>query len=69
MVERDAPETLNASQVRALLRYVESFKDGCLVPYFALALFAGLRTGSDGELQKLAWIIHEGKKRAEFGAH
>ena len=60
-VERDVPETLNASQVRALLRYVESFKGGCMVPYFALALFAGLRTGSDGELQKLA--LHPEKLR------
>jgi site-specific recombinase XerC len=60
-VERDVPETLNVSQVRALLRHVESFKDGCMVPYFALALFAGLRTGTDGELQKLA--LHPEKLR------
>lgn len=61
VVERDVPETLNVSQVRALLLHVESFKDGCMVPYFALALFAGLRTGTDGELQKLA--LHPEKLR------
>lgn len=61
VVERDVPETLNVSQVRALLRHVESFKDGCMVPYFALALFGGIRTGNDGELQKLA--LHPEKLR------
>jgi hypothetical protein len=33
---------------------VAEYKDGILAKYFALALFAGLRTGNDGELQKLA---------------
>ena len=32
-----------------------------MVPYFALALFAGLRTGDDGELQKLARHAERGK--------
>jgi hypothetical protein len=53
-VERDVPETLNVSQVRALLRHVADYKGGIMVPYFALALFAGIRTGDHGELQKLA---------------
>lgn len=61
ITERDVPETLNVSQVRALLRHVEEFKDGVMVPYFALALFAGLRTGTDGELHKLA--LHPEKLR------
>lgn len=61
VVERDVPETLNVSQVGALLRHVADYKGGCMVPYFALALFAGLRTGTDGELQKLA--LHPEKFR------
>lgn len=61
ITERDVPETLNVSQVRALMRHVAEFKDGVMVPYFVLALFAGLRTGPDGELQKLA--LHSEKLR------
>ncbi|WP_461784389.1 hypothetical protein [Prosthecobacter sp.] len=60
-VERGVPESLNVSQARALMRHVEDYKGGCMVPYFALALFAGIRTGNDGELQKLA--LHPEKLR------
>jgi len=58
--ERSVPETLSVTQARLLLRHVEHFKGtqdgaaGIMAPYFALALFAGLRTGDDGELHKLA---------------
>jgi len=61
VVERDVPETLDASQARALMHHVESWKRGIMAPYFALALFAGLRTGPDGELHKLA--LHPEKLR------
>jgi hypothetical protein len=36
------------------MRDVESFHDGKLGRYFALALFAGIRPGTEGELYKLA---------------
>jgi hypothetical protein len=52
--ERATPETLNVSQVRDLMEYVETYHEGKLAPYFALSLFAGLRTGENGELHKLA---------------
>lgn len=58
---RDVPETLNVSQVRALMEHVADYNDGKLAPYFALALFAGLRTGENGELHKLA--LHPDKLR------
>jgi len=51
-VLRGMPSTLDASKSEALMRHVESYKDGCLVPYFALCLFAGLRP--EGEVKKLA---------------
>jgi hypothetical protein len=37
-----------------LMRYVETFNGGELVPYFAIALFAGVRPSFKGELGKLA---------------
>ncbi len=58
-ISRGRPETLNLGQCEALMEYVAGFKDGALVPYFALALFAGLRTGS--ELPKLAKHKERGK--------
>jgi integrase len=51
-VEHDHIEVLNATESEDLMRSVEEFKDGKLVRYFALALFAGIRPG--GELEKLA---------------
>jgi site-specific recombinase XerC len=53
-VNRGVPDVLALGQVEALMNHVASFEKGALVPYFALALFAGLRTGEDGELHKLA---------------
>lgn len=58
--QRDVPETLTVTQIKTLLSYVENFKGskeglaGIMAPYFAIALFAGLRTGDYGELHKLA---------------
>jgi site-specific recombinase XerD len=51
---RDIPESLTVGEVRRLMEYVAEYKGGVLAKYFALALFGGLRTGPDGELQKLA---------------
>jgi integrase family protein with SAM-like domain len=51
---RDIPQTLSVEEARELMGYVAEYKGGILAKYFALSLFAGLRTGNDGELQKLA---------------
>jgi len=53
-VNRGVPDSLTVAQSEALMQYVAGFEGGKLVHYFALALFAGLRTGEDGELHKLA---------------
>jgi hypothetical protein len=53
---------LKYEQCTLLMTEVESFEKGCLVPYFALALFAGLRPGPDGELHKLL----RSEQRADF---
>jgi hypothetical protein len=47
------PTILPLETSRQLLEYVESYEDGVMVPYFGLALFAGIRTGTNGELWKL----------------
>ncbi len=59
--KRGKVKSLSAAQVRALMEYVESYRGtengptGIMVPYFALALFAGLRTDEEsGELRRLA---------------
>jgi site-specific recombinase XerC len=48
------PDILTVKQAARLMRDVEQFQDGKLIRYFALALFAGIRPGSKGELYKLA---------------
>lgn len=53
-LDRDIPETLSLKEAVALMRHVENHAGGAMVRYFALALFAGLRTGPTGELHKLA---------------
>ncbi|MEX2381573.1 MAG: site-specific integrase [Opitutales bacterium] len=63
---RSTAETLSTRQVKDLMTFLESYKGktllsgrtwgkpGCMVPYFALALFAGIRPDwQDGELKKL----------------
>ncbi len=60
-VSRGIPDILSLGQAEALMNHVSSFEKGALVPYFALALFAGLRTGDDGELHKLANHPERGK--------
>jgi hypothetical protein len=51
-IERGHIEVLSLERCRELMAHVAEFKTGKLVPYFALALFAGVRPG--GELEKLA---------------
>jgi integrase len=53
-LDRDIPETLTVADAEVLMRHVENHAGGAMVRYFALALFAGLRTGPTGELHKLA---------------
>lgn len=60
-VSRGVPDILSLGQAEALMEHVASFEKGALVPYFALALFAGLRTGEEGELHKLAKHADRGK--------
>lgn len=51
---RGVPEILTVGQARELMHFVADFEGGAMARYFALALFAGIRTGPDGELVKLA---------------
>lgn len=64
--QRATAETLDAETVEKLMHYLESYsvledakrsaryKPGCLVPYFTLALFAGIRPDwKDGEISKI----------------
>jgi hypothetical protein len=50
---RGMPAILPLGTSRKLMEYAESYQKGVMVPYFALALFAGIRTGTNGELWKL----------------
>lgn len=54
--EGGEPEVLTIRQAARMMRDAESFADGALVRYLALALFAGIRPGGnkEGELRKLA---------------
>jgi hypothetical protein len=54
-IARDVPAILTVTQAAELMRHVEEFEGGGLVPYFALALFAGLRPSIvEGEIWKLS---------------
>jgi integrase len=46
------PEVMTFLEVKALLKAAMQFKDGVMLPYFALAFFAGLRPK---ELARLSW--------------
>lgn len=50
--EKAPPQILTIEQCEALLRAAMKHKDGLLAPYFALALFAGIRPE---ELKRLTW--------------
>ena len=51
-VEDKEPEVLTLPEVRAVLRAALAYKEGVLVPYMALSLFAGLRPA---ELERIRW--------------
>jgi len=51
---REMPHVLTVKQARELMAYAASFEKGAMAKFFALALFAGLRSGPDGELLKMA---------------
>ncbi len=51
---RGSPKTLTASQAAELMAFVETFKGGTFVPYFALCLFAGIRPCfREGEMSRI----------------
>jgi hypothetical protein len=53
--ERDVPVVMTPKECIQLMQFVVAYKGGALVPYFALALFAGIRPSvTEGELLKLA---------------
>ncbi len=58
---RGLPSALTVAEAKALMEHVQTYESGQMVPYFALALFAGLRTGPGGELYKLAKHADSGK--------
>lgn len=58
---------LSVQECADLMHHVERYRDGLLAPYFALALFAGIRPGPDGELRKLATHPHRDTPCREAG--
>lgn len=50
--ERDEPETLTVAQARKLVEAASAHKDGVMLPYVALGLFAGIRPT---ELARITW--------------
>jgi integrase len=51
---RGSATTITAEEASRLMAYVETFREGVLVPYFALCLFAGIRPCVlSGEITKL----------------
>jgi hypothetical protein len=52
-LEKGDIHVLDVGACERLMRYVETFNGGELVPYFAIALFAGVRPSFKGELGKL----------------
>lgn len=60
-ITRGLPEILTVEQCEGLMKFAEEYrgigelqKPGCLVPYLALALFAGIRpNAADGEIVRL----------------
>jgi hypothetical protein len=62
-ITRGIPDIITAEKAAELMAYLENYacgartkhKPGCLVPYFALTLFAGIRPSvDDGEIRELA---------------
>jgi integrase len=50
--DQEEPQILPLDKVRALLSAASSYKDGAVLPYVALSLFAGIRPA---ELSRLTW--------------
>ncbi|MFA5257713.1 MAG: site-specific integrase [Opitutales bacterium] len=51
---RGSAETISAAQAAELMEHVEGYRDGAMVPYFAICLFAGIRPCIQcGEISKL----------------
>jgi len=53
-IDADHIDVLSVEKCQELMAHVAEFKGGKLVWHFALALFAGIRPGNRGELEKLA---------------
>jgi hypothetical protein len=53
-IDRGDVHILSVETCEALMRHIEAFNEGELVPYFAIALLAGIRASYEGELSKLA---------------
>jgi integrase len=53
-IAADHIDVLPLEVCQKLMGYVAQFKGGKLAPYFAIALFGGVRPGPNGELAKLA---------------
>jgi integrase len=51
-LERDEPEILTVAQARNLIEKAAAYKEGVVLPYIALGLFAGVRPT---ELARLTW--------------
>lgn len=52
--KRGAATTLTAADAQKVMDFAEGYKEGALVPFFALCLFAGIRPGvPDGEISRL----------------
>lgn len=51
-LERDEPEILTVAQARNLIEKAAAYKEGAVLPYIALGLFAGIRPT---ELARLNW--------------
>ncbi len=68
-VARRRPTILSAKRTEAFLRHLEGLKEGQLVRYYALLLFAGIRPGADGEIFKLDQAIrkHGEGRYLDFG--
>lgn len=53
-IDRAEPVALSLAECRAMLTHAQTFRDGELVPYIALALFCGIRPT---ELERLRWDL------------
>ncbi|QYY37136.1 hypothetical protein [Ruficoccus sp. ZRK36] len=56
-VARRRPGILSTKSTEDLLRHLEGIKEGRMVRYYALTIFAGIRPGVDGEIYKLDQAI------------